>query len=546
MAKKSLELNNETERDSILPVDVVTEMKESYLAYAMSVITSRALPDVRDGLKPVHRRILFAMYEMGLTASARFRKSAAVVGDVLGKYHPHGDVAVYDSMVGMAQEFSYRYPFILGQGNFGSIDGDNAAAMRYCVTGDTLVATDQGLIPIKEISKNKVEKINIRILSLGGKINNASKWFQSGAHPTLRLRTKRGYGISGSYNHPVLTWSQDVEGGAPRFVWKLLGKIEEGDAVVLDRTPGILWPGKMLDLKEFFPKVTGRVQNHILPEFLDTDLGSILGALVSEGCITDKKIEFCNSDMAWIRHFKQKWQNVFPDCRLHEFQKAPSSYGKKPYTVLEIHSKLVIEFLRNLGLAPVKANYKFIPHSILKSPKSVVSAYLRSYFEGDGSISQSSKMIELSCISVSKKLVEEIQIVLLRFGIATKYYFDKHRRTHKLYIRSLSDYELFRQNIGFISERKKTKLDMAINSLKKDFSISDYIPFVADFTRLFSSGSTDGEFINKNNFDRWPNLKKNSQRVITALEPKTQITVNNLFENLLKTHYLFDFVEEIA
>ena len=106
-------------------------MKDSYLAYAMSVITARALPDVRDGLKPVHRRILFAMHEMGLTSTSRFRKSAAVVGDVLGKYHPHGDIAVYDSMVGMAQEFSYRYPLILGQGNFGSIDGDNAAAMRY-------------------------------------------------------------------------------------------------------------------------------------------------------------------------------------------------------------------------------------------------------------------------------------------------------------------------------------------------------------------------------------------------------------------------------
>ena len=118
-------------KDEILPVDVVAEMKESYLAYAMSVITQRALPDVRDGLKPVHRRILFAMNEMGLTASSRFRKSATVVGDVLGRYHPHGDTAVYDSMVGMAQEFSYRYPFILGQGNFGSIDGDNAAAMRY-------------------------------------------------------------------------------------------------------------------------------------------------------------------------------------------------------------------------------------------------------------------------------------------------------------------------------------------------------------------------------------------------------------------------------
>ena len=128
---KEEESNKETQIDKILQVDVVEEMKESYLAYAMSVITSRALPDVRDGLKPVHRRILFAMNEMGLTSSARFRKSAAIVGDVLGKYHPHGDTAVYDSMVGMAQTFSYRYPLVLGQGNFGSIDGDNAAAMRY-------------------------------------------------------------------------------------------------------------------------------------------------------------------------------------------------------------------------------------------------------------------------------------------------------------------------------------------------------------------------------------------------------------------------------
>lgn len=116
---------------NVVSVDINAEMKESFIDYAMSVITDRALPDVRDGLKPVHRRILYAMYEMGLTHQARFRKSAAVVGDVLGKYHPHGDVAVYDSMVNMAQDFSYRYPLIHGQGNFGSIDGDGAAAMRY-------------------------------------------------------------------------------------------------------------------------------------------------------------------------------------------------------------------------------------------------------------------------------------------------------------------------------------------------------------------------------------------------------------------------------
>jgi len=131
MAKPKQEIEDQNFVSKVLPIDIVPEMKESYLAYAMSVITSRALPDVRDGLKPVHRRILFAMHEMGLTVGGRFRKSAAVVGDVLGKYHPHGDVSVYDSMVGMAQTFSSRYPLIASQGNFGSVDGDPAAAMRY-------------------------------------------------------------------------------------------------------------------------------------------------------------------------------------------------------------------------------------------------------------------------------------------------------------------------------------------------------------------------------------------------------------------------------
>jgi len=116
---------------NVIARNISQEMRESFIDYAMSVITDRALPDVRDGLKPVHRRILYTMHRLGLTPSARFRKSALVVGDVLGKYHPHGDTAVYDAMVKMAQEFSMRYPLVLGQGNFGSIDGDAAAAMRY-------------------------------------------------------------------------------------------------------------------------------------------------------------------------------------------------------------------------------------------------------------------------------------------------------------------------------------------------------------------------------------------------------------------------------
>ena len=133
MVKKEVtkEEDFEVPEGKIVLQNISSEMRESYLDYAMSVITSRALPDVRDGLKPVHRRILFAMQQMGLTHTAKFKKSATVVGTVLGSYHPHGDTSVYDAMVKMAQEFSHRYPLVLGQGNFGSIDGDSAAAYRY-------------------------------------------------------------------------------------------------------------------------------------------------------------------------------------------------------------------------------------------------------------------------------------------------------------------------------------------------------------------------------------------------------------------------------
>ena len=117
--------------DKIQDRNLTIEMRKSYIDYAMSVITDRALPDIRDGLKPVHRRILYAMNGMRLTASSKTVKSAKVVGDVMGNYHPHGDVAIYMSMVNMAQDFSMRYPLVIGQGNFGTVDGDPPAAQRY-------------------------------------------------------------------------------------------------------------------------------------------------------------------------------------------------------------------------------------------------------------------------------------------------------------------------------------------------------------------------------------------------------------------------------
>ena len=131
---------------------IVEEMKSAYLDYAMSVIVSRALPDVKDGLKPVHRRILYMMYKQGFTSGSRFVKSARVVGDVLGKLHPHGDSAVYDAMVRLAQEFSMRYPLIRGQGNFGSIDGDPPASMRYTEVKLNKIAEEM----LTDIEKNTV------------------------------------------------------------------------------------------------------------------------------------------------------------------------------------------------------------------------------------------------------------------------------------------------------------------------------------------------------------------------------------------------------
>jgi len=138
---------------NIKPIAMYDEMSSSYLSYAMSVIVSRALPDVRDGLKPVHRRILFAMHKGGYDWSKQFRKSARIVGDVIGKYHPHGDQSVYDALVRMVQDFSMSLPLIEGQGNFGSVDGDPPAAMRYTET--RLAKVSQYLID--DIDKKTVD-----------------------------------------------------------------------------------------------------------------------------------------------------------------------------------------------------------------------------------------------------------------------------------------------------------------------------------------------------------------------------------------------------
>ena len=135
--------------EKIIQINIEEEMKSAYIDYSMSVIVSRALPDVRDGLKPVHRRVLFGMLDLGVMSNKAHKKSARIVGEVLGKYHPHGDTSVYDAMVRMAQHWSLRYPLVDGQGNYGSVDGDSPAAMRY---------TEARLKKIAEEMLNDIEK----------------------------------------------------------------------------------------------------------------------------------------------------------------------------------------------------------------------------------------------------------------------------------------------------------------------------------------------------------------------------------------------------
>ena len=139
-------------KENIKNVELSHEMRSSFLDYAMSVIVARALPDVRDGLKPVHRRILYGMSELGVTPDKAHKKSARIVGDVMGKYHPHGDSAIYESMVRMAQDWSYRYPLVDGHGNFGSVDGDPPAAMRYTEARMAKIANYM----LSDIEKNTV------------------------------------------------------------------------------------------------------------------------------------------------------------------------------------------------------------------------------------------------------------------------------------------------------------------------------------------------------------------------------------------------------
>ena len=223
--------------DRIEPVDIQQEMQRSYIDYAMSVIVGRALPLVEDGLKPVHRRVLYSMGENSFRPDRSYVKCARVVGEVMGNYHPHGDSPIYDALVRLAQPWAMRYPLIDGQGNFGSRGNDPAAAMRYCLTGDALVATPYGEVPIAQLAPdvepNSTVEVDLKVIGLHGAPVRATAVHHSGTHPVLRVRTGE-HEVRCTANHPLL--SRAVVDGEPTLLWKLADELTSGDLLAVDRS----------------------------------------------------------------------------------------------------------------------------------------------------------------------------------------------------------------------------------------------------------------------------------------------------------------------
>ncbi len=451
-------------------------------------------------------------------------------------------MAVYDSLVRMAQPWSMRYPLVLGQGNFGSQDDDPPAAMRYCVTGDTLVVTDKGLVPISQISQPGIEDVSVHILSKDGKTNTASKWWDCGPFPTWRVRTQRGYEVTGTANHPLLVAVPHDTDGRVTLTWKTIDQLVVGDYAVLDRSD-ILWPEQPVDLRPFHSSVLQkpRMKQHKLPETLDEDMGFILGALLAEGTFRDQVIEFTNTPGDFADQFIQSWQHVFPTCRLHIFEREPVSYGKKPFLQIQVVSQHVKSFIQALGLSG-RSVQRQIPEVILRSPRTVLAAFLRGLFEGDGAVEKSGRsLLRINLSARNRLMLRQVQTLLLRFGIVASLNNDRTRQMHRLLITGCENLTLFSKEIGFTSAVKSKALATTLDlHTGRVLSKTDFIPYLAGYVRTHATRG-QREWLSKHNFDHSDRLTATLPRIAQVLPAVAVAEI----ENLPRQHYLFERIESI-
>ncbi len=488
--------------------ELTNEMRSSYLDYAMSVIVGRALPDVRDGLKPVHRRVLYAMHDLALQPNRPYRKSATIVGEVMGKYHPHGDSAIYDTLARMAQDFSLRYMLVDGQGNFGSIDDDPPAAMRYCVAGDTRVATARGTMRIADLVPGAEPEtdndVDLEVLDRLGRPVKASKLFHSGEHPTLRLRTAQGHELTGTRNHPVLCLVDMA--GVPLLLWKLLDEIQPGDRVLISRTPQ--------DASE---------------ELTDSDraLALLAGAFVSEG---------------WIGTSRAGFNNVDPDF----FEDVVAAYdaivgGPRYVSARTIASgslllELDIQNLGSLRASPLieiggRAREKRVPEFIWRGGPALKRAFLAALFTGDGSSSLLPRnTVQISYSTYSEQLAQDVQILLLEAGVVSRLCRYEHDEL-KLVITNRRDARIFSAAVGFIGAKQR-KLERDLKTIpKQSRALShDHVPYMATYIRSdCGSPWSDRDWLNRHNVDRIERWEQGGTAIMERIKsPEVRDTVSPL------------------
>jgi DNA gyrase subunit A len=466
----------------IEPRELEQEMRSSYLDYAMSVIVGRALPDVRDGLKPVHRRVLYGMHEAGMQPNRPYKKSARVVGDVMGSYHPHGDTAIYDTLVRMAQPFSLRYPLVDGQGNFGSVDDDPPAAMRYCVSNETRIAVGNGTARIGDllprVEPESDNPLEIEVLDRLGRPVRATKLFHSGVHPTLRLRTREGYELTGTHNHPVLCLVDLA--GVPMLLWKLLEAITPGDRAVLFRTPRAV----ALEIDES-----------------DRQTALLLGAFVAEGWVGERRAGFNNVDADYFAQALGAYDAVVGGPR-YVYERRIRSGS----TLLELDVQR-LDRLRNspLGeLIGLTSAAKRIPERVWRSDQAFKRVFLQGLFTGDGSSSLLPRnTIQISYSTYSEQLAKDVQLLLLEFGVVSR--LCRYGKGEiKVYIGNRRDVRLFARNVGFLGAKQR-KLDAELVQIAKESRAlsHDHVPFVADYIRSdCGSRWTDKDWLRRHNVDR--------------------------------------------
>jgi len=508
---------------NIEPRALEDEMRSAYLDYAMSVIVGRALPDVRDGLKPVHRRVLYSMSENGLGPTRPYRKCASIVGDVMGNYHPHGDSAIYDALVRLAQEFSMRYELVDGQGNFGSIDDDPPAAMRYCVVGQTRVATPDGTIAIADlaagVAPDSERDVDLLVHDRLGRAVHSSRIFHSGDHPTLRLRTREGYTLTGTHNHPVLCLVDML--GVPLLMWKQLDELSAADRVVISRTPRA--PGGELDSDE-------------------RGLAELLGAFVSEGLASATRAGFNNVDHEFFERVLAAYDHHVGGPR-YVYERTIRSGSR--LRELDVQN---MESLRTSPLACLighSSRAKHVPERVWRGSAAFKRAFLQALFTGDGSSSLLPRStIQVSYSSYSERLTGEVQRLLLEFGVISRICGPTSRGEYKVVISNRRDARLFCKRLGFLGVKQlKLRRDLATVPLESRALSHDHVPFLAPYIRASGGGHpTDREWLRKHNVDR---IERSERDGVAMLERISSEETRRVVEPLVTGDYYYASVASV-